>query len=289
MTAETPTRSAGGVGAGDGRMSLVEHLKELRNRLGKSLLAVTVCVIVAFIFWEPLFEVLQQPYQETTQGSLDDNLYSFGPIEQFALRLRVSFLVGVVSSAPVWLYQFGAFITPALHKKEKRYAGGFLVASLTLFVAGTIFAFLTLSRGLEFLLDIGGSDITSLLSAKDYLSFVTMTLLAFGVAFEFPVLVMFLHLVGVFPSSKMRAWRRGMIVGLFAVAAVITPSQDPFTFVFLAVPLYLLYEVCILAARLRERAARRRAGPESTLDDDVPSYVDTRPAPLDDGRLTPGT
>ncbi len=273
----------------DGRMSLIEHLKELRNRLGISLLTLAVAVIGAFVFWEPIFDLLRQPYCDTAQGAEDCNLFSLGVFDQFAVRLRVSFIGGVLLSAPVWLYQLGAFITPALHRKEKRYAFGFLAASLLLFAVGAVFAYFSLSRGLDFLLNIGGDDISVLVSIQSYLSFVTLTLLAFGVAFEFPVVVLFLHLVGLFPAAKMRAWRRGMIVGVFAGAALITPSQDPFTFTALALPLILLYEGCILFARTRERRLRRRtaADPVAGLDDDETSALDTRTAyestaPVDD-------
>jgi sec-independent protein translocase protein TatC len=266
----------------DGRMSLIEHLRELRNRLGISLLAVAAAVIVVFILWEPVFDLLRQPYCDTKRGAEDCRLVSVGVFDQFKVRLRVAFLGGIVLAAPVWLYQLGAFITPALHRKERRYALGFLTASLTLFSAGAVFAYLTISRGLEFLLEIGGDDIDVLVSIQSYLSFVTLTLVAFGVAFEFPVVVLFLHLVGAFPVQRMKSWRRGMIVGIFAGAALITPSQDPFTFIALALPLVLLYEGCILIARLRERGMRRRlaADPLASLDDDTASPVDDRPSVL---------
>jgi len=192
----------------------------------------------------------------------------------------------VVVSAPVWLYQLGAFITPALHRREKKYAAAFLGASLLLFATGTVFAYFTISRGLQFLLSFGGEGIVTLPSIQSYLSFVTLTLIAFGVAFLFPVVVLFLNIVGLFPSAKMRAWRRGMIVGIAVAAAILTPSQDPFTFMAMALPLYTLYEGCIVLARLRERALRRRRAVEpgsqelERLGDDETSYVDDRPSAL---------
>ncbi len=264
------------------RMSLVEHLRELRGRLAKSLLALAVCVIAVFVAWEPLYDILRRPYCTTSVGPRNCDLFALGIFDQLKVRLRVAFLGGAVFSAPVWLYQLGAFITPALHRKEKRYAAGFLVASLLLFAVGTVFAYLTISRGLDFLLKVGGGDITTLVSVQSYLSFVTLCLIAFGIAFEFPVVVTFLNMVGVFPAAKMRAWRRGMVVGIFAVSALITPSQDPFTFMVMAVPLYVLYEGCILLARTRERAIRKRlaADPIASLDDDTASHVDDRPSLL---------
>ena len=288
MAVRLPTRRGkGGAPApeplpDDGRMSLVDHLRELRYRLFVSLLSIFVAGVVVFVFWEPVYDFLRQPYCDTTVGREDCGLYAFGPFEQFKVRLRVAAIGGVIASSPVWLYQIGAFITPALHRKEKRYAAGFLFASLTLFLVGAVFAYLTIARGLDFLLSIGGGDVITLVSIQSYLSFVTLCLIAFGIAFEFPVVVTFLNFVGVFPSQKMRSWRRGMAVAIFAVSALITPSQDPFTFVFMAVPLVALYEVCILIARLRERGARRRAEADGLagLDDDTASYVDPRPSPL---------
>lgn len=277
----------------DGRMALIEHLREFRNRLGVSLLALAVCVVVALVFRGQVFDLIKQPYCDTevaraaVRATGDQcTLYAFGTFEQFSVSLRISLIAGVVASSPVWLYQFGAFITPALHRREKRYAAAFLGSSLVLFATGVVFAFLTISRGLQFLLTFGGDGIVTLPSIQSYLSFVTLTLLGFGVAFLFPVVVLFLNVVGVFPSSKMRSWRRGMIVGIAVASAILTPSQDPFTFMAMALPLYVLYEGCIVIARVRERAARRRRAVEpgaqelEKLGDDETSYVDDRPSEL---------
>lgn len=255
-------------------MPLVEHLRELRNRLGKTLLAITVGIVLAFVFWEPILAFLREPYCRSA-GADKCQLYAFGPLEQFAIRLKVSSIAGVVLSAPVWLYQLGAFITPALHRKERRYAAAFLVAATLLFAVGCTFAYLTLDKGLNFLLNVGGDGVVTLVSLKSYLNFVSLTLIAFGVAFLFPVVLVFLNVVGVLQAARMRAWRRGMIVGIAVASAIITPSTDPYTFTFMAAPLYLLYEVCIVIARVRERAVRKRLAhdPLAQLDDDTPSAI----------------
>jgi sec-independent protein translocase protein TatC len=276
---------AGGDPAGltpDGRMTLVEHLYELRSRLARSMLAIAVAVVVVFILWEPVFEFLKAPYCATGSGEKAGcDLVSIQVFDQFKVRLRVAFIGGIVASSPVWLYQIGAFITPALHRKERRYAAAFLAASLVLFAVGAAFAYLTISRGLDFLLSVGGDGITTLVGVQSYLSFVTLCLLAFGVAFEFPVVVLFLHFVGVLSADRMRAARRGTVVGLFAFSALITPSQDPITFVAMAGPLCLLYELCILIARVRERRSRKRSRlQQAELDDDTPSVLDAAPSPL---------
>ena len=266
-------------------MSLVDHLRELRYRLGIATLGIVAAMVVTFVLWEPLFDFLRQPYCDTAAGRRQDcELVSLGIFDQFKVRLRVSAISGVVISAPVWLYQLGAFITPALHRHEKKYAAGFLGASLLFFAAGTVVAYFTISQGLDFLLSVGGEDVFTITSVQAYLSFVTLCLVAFGFAFTFPVLVSFLNMVGLFPVETMRRWRRGMYIGIFAGSAVITPSQDPFTFMLMAGPICLLYEGCILLARLRERALRRRraADPLASLPDDAVSPLDTAPAPLDE-------
>ena len=288
-----PTKSRKVQRPPDGRMALIEHLRELRNRLGVSLLALGVCVIGALILRERIFDLLKRPYCDTEvareavrRSGEQCELYAFGTFEQFSVSLRISLIAAVIVSSPVWLYQLGAFITPALHRKEKKYAAAFLAASLVLFTTGTVFAYFTISRGLQFLLSFGGDGIVTLPSIQSYLSFVTLTLAAFGIAFLFPVVVLFLNFVGIFPSAKMRSWRRGMVVGIAVASAVLTPSQDPFTFMAMALPLYALYEGCIVIARVRERAQRRRraVGPGAQalerLGDDETSPLDDGPSPL---------
>ncbi len=274
-------------------MGLAEHLYELRNRLGISLLAVLAGAVLVFVFWEPVFAFLRQPYCDTSAGERADcGLFSISVFEQIKVRLRVAMIGGVVLAAPVWLYQIGAFITPALHRHERKYALGFLAASLVLFGIGIVFAYVTIAQGLDFLLSVGGDGVVTLTSVQSYLSFVTLCLIAFGAAFQFPVVVTFLNMVGAFPVAKMRAWRRGMVIGIFAAAAVITPSQDPFTFVAMAVPICLLYELCIVIARVRERSARKRraADPVLSLDDDETSALDGGSEAVDaDTRTADGT
>jgi sec-independent protein translocase protein TatC len=265
-------------------MALADHLRELRNRLAVSLVALGLAVVViAFFFWHPLYDFLSRPYCDTQRGSEDCNLFAFGIFDQFLVRMKVSFMAGTVLTAPVWLYQLGAFITPALHRREKKYAAAFLSASLVLFSVGCLFAYLTVSRGLDFLLNVGGGDVVTLLSIQSYLSFLTLMLLAFGVAFLFPVVITFLNLTGILSTQRMRSSRRSMAFGIFVVSAVITPSQDPFTFMAMAIPICLLYEGCIVIGRVRDRSRRRAlaADPLAQLDDDTPSYVDPMPSYVD--------
>ena len=266
-------------------MPLVEHLYELRSRLTKALLGITVGIVVAFLLREQVFEVLKQPYCNTdlAESRPECVLTSFAPLEQFSVTLRISFIAGIVFAAPVWLYQIGAFITPGLHKKERRYAGGFLAVSLLMFVIGSLFAFFTMSRALDFLLGFAGDDVSALVGLESYLSFVTLLLLCFGISFQFPVILMFLNIVGVLSAARLRAWRRGMVVAIAVLSAVVTPTTDPYTFAFMAVPLYVMYEVVVLLARLRERRKRSavQADPVFGLADDEASPSPVRAAPLE--------
>jgi sec-independent protein translocase protein TatC len=252
----------------DVRMSLVDHLTELRNRLVKSSLALLVGVVAAYVFFPQIFHFLQRPYCDLPPshrfGGADCRLLVTGVLDQFLIRMKVSLIAGSVLSAPVWLWQLWQFVTPGLHPRERRWAVPFVASSLVLFVAGAAFSYYTLQNGLSFLLGIGGGGVTTLLTVDKYLSFVTLMLLAFGVSFEFPILMIFLNIVGIAPTPKLRKWRRGMFFGLSVFAAVITPSQDPFTFLAMWLPLCVFYEIVIVFGRLRDRARRRRGVHGST-------------------------
>jgi sec-independent protein translocase protein TatC len=263
-------------------MPLLEHIAEFRSRLLKSAVAIVACMGLVFWFYQPVYDFLREPYCRSSVSHGHCSLYVLDVFGQFKVRLRVAGIGGVVLAAPIWLYQLGAFITPALHRKEKRYAAAFLTASLALFGLGAFFAYITIDKGLEFLLTVGGDGVVNLTGLQSYLSFVTLTLLAFGVAFEFPVVVVFLNVVGVLSADRLIAMRRGMIVGLAFFSAVITPSTDPFTFFAMAIPLWVLYEVCIVIARVRARGARRRQdeGDHEALSDDEAAPLDTTPSQL---------
>lgn len=262
-------------------MSLVEHITELRRRLTWAILAIVVGIAVTFVFWEPVYAVLRQPYCDIhpPQGC---KLYAYGIFDQFNTKMRVAFIGGVVLSAPIWLYQIGAFITPALHKRERRYAAGFLGGALVLFSAGVTVAYFSLQFGLKVLLHAAGNNVEALPALKDYLSFVTLLLIVFGLAFEVPVVLLFLNVTGVLSAERLRSWRRAMYFCLFAASAVLTPSTDPFQFILLGVPLCLLFEACVLIARVRERMRRKREaqGELAGLADEETSVIDTTPSPL---------
>jgi len=231
-------------------MPLVAHLSELRRRLIISVLALLIGAIIGFILYNRILSILLRPYTEVT-GETD--FVFFDPLEAFATRLKVAAWSGAFIASPVVLWQLWRFITPGLHKKEKRYAIPFIVASILLFALGAFVALFTFESALRFLVGVGGENLTPLFSASKFLSLVILMIIAFGVAFEFPVLLVCLELAGVVTSQRLRKWRRPALVIIVAVAAVITPSQDPYSLFAMVGPMYVFYEASILIGRLLKK------------------------------------
>ena len=184
----------------DGAMPLVEHLAELRRRLVVSLLALAVGAVVAFALYNRILDFLIGPYCELAQPPRPPgpcSLFISDPLEGFAARLKVATYVGLFLASPVVLYQLWRFVTPGLNPNEKRYAGPFVISSIALFCVGVLIAKLTFPRALDFLVGVGGPDITAIFSPSKYLRLILLMVVAIGVAFEFPVLLVFLQVVGV--------------------------------------------------------------------------------------------
>jgi sec-independent protein translocase protein TatC len=237
---------------GGGRMTVVEHLTELRRRIVISLIAVTIGAIFCFIFSESIIKFLITYYQDATAGEKDALIF-LGPLDAFLTRIKIATYGGIVLALPVWLFELWRFITPGLNPNEKRYAIPFVFSSIVLFALGGLVAFLTLPKALEFLLDVGGSQLRPELTADKYLSFVSLMTVAFGVAFEFPVVLVFLLLARVLTTQQLRQWRRPAAVIIVVFAAVITPSQDPYSLFFMAAPMYIFYEMSIIIGRVMKR------------------------------------
>lgn len=226
---------------------MMEHLAELRNRLIKSAIAVTIGTIAAFAYSDELLDFLIRPYRVAVPGG---SLAYFRPTEAFSTVMRVSLFGGLILASPVIMYQTWRFIAPAMTPREKRWSYPLTAVFVLLFVGGCAVGYLALERGLVFLLDFGGDALTPVIGADYYLRFATRFILAFGIAFEFPVFLFALAAFGVLPSSFLASNRRWAVLIILVAAAVITPSGDPLTLLMLAIPMYVLYEVTILAIRL---------------------------------------
>jgi sec-independent protein translocase protein TatC len=272
-------------------MSLVAHLTELRNRLLKALLALALGTIVGFLWYDRgLLTFLTEPYcalpaDLRLQGDGQCRLVVLDVFGGVLLRLKIGVLAGAVLSSPLWLYQLWAFITPGLKRNEKRYTVAFVAASSLLFAFGTVLAYLTLRKGLQLLLQLAGDEVAFQLTAPDYLGFVISLLVAFGLSFELPLVAVALNLVGVLHYSVLARSRRWIFFLTVVFAAVITPTQDPFTMLAMAVPMCLLFEVAIQIARVVDKRRAKRAALEGfhDIEDDEASPLDATPSTLEPG------
>ncbi|MGV3760454.1 MAG: twin-arginine translocase subunit TatC [Actinomycetota bacterium] len=240
----------------ESRMTLVEHLTELRDRIIKIVIAVVLGMVVSFILYPQIFDFLLAPYKEIAeQGNTvgDGKLLILDPLEGFGVRMRLAAYGGIALAMPVILWQIWQFVTPGLYPHEKRYAVPFVVSALVLFLLGAGLAYYTLPRALEFLVSIGGDELVTAFAPGKYFTLITYMMLAFGIGFEFPILLVFLQLAGLVSVQALRSARRYAIVGICVLVAVITPSGDPISMLMLSVPMVIFYEASIVAGRLIER------------------------------------
>jgi sec-independent protein translocase protein TatC len=245
-----------------GTMTVVEHLTELRKRLVISVGGVFLGMVGGWFLYRPVFNLMSNPFCQfmTKHPNLAADprnpcrLVYLSVTEPFIVKIKVVAFLGLVLALPILLFQLWRFITPGLSVRERRYAFPFVASSIVLFALGGWFALLTLPKGLAFLLGFAGTErVQAVLSIGKYLGFVMLLIIAFGAAFEFPLILISLTIVGVLSSRKLRDWRRYALVVIAVVAAVITPSQDWFTMTALMLPLIIFYELSIIVARLLKK------------------------------------
>jgi sec-independent protein translocase protein TatC len=270
-------------------MPLAEHLRELRNRLVKSMLAIVVTTIVAAFFYKDIIQFFTDPilnavgcdysFAELAKNTNDTQcarIVQNGLLSPFTLALTVSLSSGVALAAPVWLYQLWAFIAPGLHRNEKKYSLGFVGAGFPLFIMGAFFAYWSLPKMASVMLEFSiiGSD--NQLPLDDLLQLIMRMIIVFGLSFELPLLLVMLNFGGVLSGKKMAGWWRGMIMGITLFAAIATPSTDPISMLALAGPIWIMYFGATAIALANDRR-RRRANPDADLDDDEASDLDLTP------------
>lgn len=240
-------------------MSLTDHLRELRQRLVKTILAVVIGMLVMLMTFDPVVRFLKRPYNQLCEIPKYNCSAQFGiidPLAPLGARMRVAGWGGLVLALPVILWQIWKFVVPALHKKEKKYALPFVLSSLILFAMGASIAYLTLEKALEFLVGWAGPGSAANFTIDKYLRLVTLMMLAFGIGFLFPVLLVFLQIVKAVKPKQLLVWWRQAIVVIVIVAAVITPSGDPISLFALAVPMWIFYFAAIGIGHLIVRRSK---------------------------------
>ena len=266
----------------EGRMPLMDHIRELRNRVVKMALGLGAGMVVGFVFFNPVWHVIERPLcavsvrGHTGCRTLGVNMPSLdGPLDPFYLRVKVAVIVGVILSSPVWLYQVWAFVAPGLYAREKRWGYIFLGTAVPLFLGGVTLAYWSLGRSMHYLLGLTPGGVANILPVDQYMSFVMAMVLAFGIAFELPLLIVMLNLAGILTHARFRKWRRVMIFAVFLIAGMANPSPDPTTMLILGGGCAALVEVAELIVWSNDRRrARRHPDPYAGLADDELSPLD---------------
>ncbi|KJK13478.1 preprotein translocase subunit TatC [Terrabacter sp. 28] len=255
-------------------MSLADHLRELRNRLTVSAIAILVGAVVGWIYYNQIIARLTKPLTDLDRqrdGVVNINFANM--TDAFALQLTTSIFVGLILASPIWLFQIWRFIVPGLTQKEKLVSRLFVVAAVPLFLTGCFFAFVMVPKAVAVLLGFTPVGAYNLQDGSQYLNFVLKFIVAFGCAFLLPVFLVALNLVGVLSARAMlRGWRPAVMI-ILVFAAIMTPTPDAYTMLFLASPMVLLYFASVGLAFLFDR--RKEEHKPDWLD--VP---DDRPSPL---------
>src|SRR5215472_1951694 len=268
----------------EGRMPLMEHLRELRNRVLKIALAVVAGAIVGWAFYHQIWGFIQRPYCQAVGGcklnTIGHTLILNGVMDGFYLRIKVAILAGVVLTSPIWLYQLWAFVAPGLYAREKRWTYLFLGSAIPLFALGCFFAFLAMGRGLKFFISMSGG-LTNLFTADTYIGYWIAMIIGFGLCFEVPLFLIILNMARVVTHERFRKWRRLIIFLVFVFAGIASPSPDPMTMLLLGGIVVVLVEVAEVLIFLNDkRYARLHPSPYEGLSDDELSPIGD-PEPVD--------
>ena len=258
-------------------MSLIEHLRELRNRLFKASLAIVIGTVFAWGFYPQIFEVLSQPVNEIVEkaqeNGRDVRLVLGGVADAFILQIKVSVVTSMLLTSPIWLYQLWRFITPGLYRKEKLRAYLFVSVAVPLFVSGAVLAYIFLPIGLNILFGFTPLGVGNYVPVDRYLSFFLRMVLVFGISFLAPLFIVMLNIFDVLEAKAITSRWRVVVLSVFAFAAVATPTGDPVNMTLLAAPVLLLISIATFIAWLNDkrRARKRKDDPVLGLSDDEAS------------------
>lgn len=258
-----------------GRMPLLEHLREFRKRLFRSVLFIFIGTLIGWYFYNSIITHLAKPVCDLALAQANGDthcgsLYINGVLGPLNLQIKVALLTGVIATAPLWLYQLWAFIAPGLHRKEKRYSIFFIISATPFFVVGTTLGYMILPIAIKVLFGFTPNSLSNLVKFDDYLDFVMRIILLFGLAFELPVFLVTFNLIG-FLSGKaiLKPWR----VWIFCIVlftAAFTPTADPFTMLLLALPLCILYflagGIALLVDKRRNKKVSKDVDAISPID-----------------------
>lgn len=275
----------------DGRMPLMEHLRELRNRLLKAVIVIVLGMIAALVFSNQTTAFVQRPFCEAVINGhtgchvYGDQLVITGVFDAFFLRIKLAFFIALIGTCPVWLYQLWAFIAPGLYKREKKWAYLFTFTAAPLFIGGAVLAYLVMDRGLRYLLGLAPQGVAVLPSWDTYLGYFSGMLIGFGLVFELPLVIIMLNMAGILTHERFRKWRRMMIFGIFLLAGIVNPSPDPWTMLLLGGIAVVLTEAAEIFVYFNDkRRARLNPSPYASLsDDEVSPLEDPDPVEADRG------
>jgi sec-independent protein translocase protein TatC len=269
----------------EGRMPLMDHLRELRNRVVKAALAIIVGMIIALCFSSPTIHWIMRPFCDATINGksgcsgFGDQLTVTGIFDPLSLRIKLAFYIALVGTCPVWLYQLWAFIAPGLYKREKKWAYLFTGTAVPLFVAGAVLAYLVMSRGLHYLLGLTPGNVAALPSFDTYLGYFTGMIVGFGIVFELPLVIIMLNMAGILTHERFRKWRRLLIFGVFLISGIVNPSPDPGTMLILGGVAVALVEIAEVFVYFNDKRRAKR-NPYADLADNELSPVEA-PEPVD--------
>lgn len=278
-------------------MPLAEHLRELRNRLMKSVLAILAVAVVAMVFYQDIADFLTGPTLDEvgcTQGfgeAAEDgtacaNFVIDGLVGPFTVMLKIALTTALVIASPIWLYQLWGFLAPGLHRHEKKYARAFAGTGVPLFIGGAYLAYLILPTAAKALLDFTPDDTNNIFQLDEFIDIITRLVIVFGLAFELPLVLVMLNFGGIVTGRQLLGWWRIMVVCIALFSAVATPTGDPLTMGALATPIVLLYFGAVGVCLFNDRR-RARDDPYAGLDDDEASDLDHTPEAITDGETVP--